>query len=215
MGSKKTRNRELKQSKQLEIEKVKTVTNEKNSKRKGAALMNMAALFSIIVIIYMGNLMTSTVDPQPNLKSSTRLIQKNLNLENAEAISSTFAGDAAYVLYTQNDKLGLVQGNPNKFLQNRFYLDTDLKFIPNNKKVSTYTHKYEHKNQDRVIVYGDLTATKAKYAEVTYNNKTEKIEFEESAPFMQIIEFDAVAGETPSVKIFDTDNDDITKELMN
>ncbi|MGL5353231.1 MAG: hypothetical protein ACRDA5_07880 [Clostridium sp.] len=215
MGSKKTRNRELKQSKQQEIETAKNEIDEKNKKRKGAALMNMAALFSIIVIIYMGNLMTNTVDPQPNLKSSTNLIEKKLHLENAEAISSIFAGDAAYVLYRQNDELGLIQGNPNKFLQNRFHLDTDLKLIPNGKKVATYTHRYEHKNQDRVIVYGDLTATKAKYAEVTYNNKTEKMEFEASAPFMQIIEFDAVDGETPSVKIFDTDNNDITKELMN
>lgn len=215
MGSKKTRNRELKQNKQQEIEKAKSEVDEKNKKRKGSALMNMAALFSLIVIIYMGNLMKTTVDPQPSLKSSTNLIQKNLKLENAEAISSIFAGDAAYVLYKQNDELGLVKGNPNKFLQNRFYLDTDLKFIPNEKKVATYTHKYEHKNQDRVIVYGDLTATKAKYAEVTYNDKTEKIEFEASAPFMQIIEFDAVPGETPSVKIFDVDKNDITKELMN
>lgn len=215
MGSKKTRNRELKQNKQQKIEKAKSEVDEKNKKRKGSALMNMAALFSLIVIIYMGNLMKTTVDPQPSLKSSTNLIQKNLKLENAEAISSIFAGDAAYVLYKQNDELGLVKGNPNKFLQNRFYLDTDLKFIPNEKKVATYTHKYEHKNQDRVIVYGDLTATKAKYAEVTYNDKTEKIEFEASAPFMQIIEFDAVPGETPSVKIFDVDKNDITKELMN
>lgn len=215
MGSKKTRNKEIKQTKKLETEKMTKEVNEKTSKRKGTALLNMAALLSFIIVLYMGKLMTTTVDPQPNLKRSTNILQEKLQIENAEAISSDFAGNAAYVAYKQNDKLGLAKGTPDKYLQNRFHLDTDLELIPNGKKVATYTHRYEPSNQDRIIFYGDLTATKAKSAEVTYNGKTQKIDFEASAPFMKVIEFDAVDNENPTVKIFDTDNNDITTELMN
>lgn len=215
MGSKKIRNNELKEVKKLELDKINKDASEKISKRKGTALLNMIALLSAIIVIYMGNFMNKTVAAEPNLKDSTNLIQKELKLEESEAISSIFAGDAPYVLYKQNNQLGLVKGNPAKFLKSRFYLDTDLKFIPNGKAVSTVTHRYEDKSQDRVILYGDLAATKAKYAEVTYNGKTEKLEFEASAPFMQLVEFDAVDNQTPTVKIFDTDNKDITSELMN
>lgn len=215
MGSKKTRSREIKEEKRLKEEKVNKEVSAKTTKRKSTALLNMCALLSIIIIIYMGSFMDKTVGPDAKLTDSTTLIQKNLNLEDAEAISSVYSNDATYVLYKQNDNLGLVKGTPAKFMTSRYYLDTDLKLIPNNKKVSVITHRYEYGKKDNVIVYGDLTATKAKYAEVTYNGKIEKIEFESTAPFMELIAFDVADNQTPTVNIFDINNNDITEELMN
>lgn len=215
MGSKKIRSKEIKEKKRLEEEKVNNEIKEKTGKRKGTALLNMGALLSAIIIIYMGGFMSKTVDLKPNVEDSTKIIQNKLNLEGAQALSSIYANDASYVLYKQNDKLGLVKGTPAKLISSRVYLDTDLKFIPNNKKVATLTHRYEHDKKDNIIVYGDLTATKAKYAEVTYNGKTEKIEFESSTPFMELVAFDAIDNQTPTVKLFDTENNDITSELMN
>ena len=215
MGSKKTRNRELKAEKKFEKEKINTEILDKTKKRKGTALLNMCALLSAIFVIYMGGFMSKTVDSEPDIKDSTTLIQKDLGLTDAQAISSIYAKDANYVLYNQNNQLGLVKGTPAKFLNTRFYLDTDLKFIPNNKKVSSIVHKYEYGEKDLVIIYGDLSTTTAKYAEITYNDKTEKLEFESSAPFMQLVEFDTAENETATIKIFDTASNEITNELMN
>ena len=87
MGSKKIRNKELKEVKKLELEKINKDASEKINKRKGKALLNMIALLSAIIVIYTGNFMNKTVSVEPNLKDSTNLIQKELKLEEAEAIT--------------------------------------------------------------------------------------------------------------------------------
>ena len=61
MGSKKIRNKELKEVKKLELDKINKDASEKISKRKGKALLNMIALLSAIIVIYMGNFMNKTV----------------------------------------------------------------------------------------------------------------------------------------------------------
>lgn len=207
MGSKKYRNKEKKEAKKVMVEEEQA----KIKKRKGTALLNMGAIISLLLIIFLGNVMSGTINVSFDKDATDILLKNELKIENPDSFGSAEADNKVYIGYKANNKIGIAEASRHTFLYNRYNLTKDFKTM--DKNLAYVTNNIADREKSYVVVYGDLTDTLASYAEVTFNGETKKIDFEERTTFVNSVEFNYADISTATVKIFDKDGKDITSEL--
>lgn len=169
MGSKKERNKEKIEKREIKVAEHEAKEKELK-KKKTNSIMWMLFCVSGMLLLWVSGFMSDTISSTSSPEELAKNLNENLSIESAETKGIVDCDDSLYAIYINGSTTGLAEASRAKNLYNRYDFTEKKEF---NKAVNYLIHNSETDNDNTYIVlYGNIKDTKITNVEISYNNKS-------------------------------------------
>lgn len=221
MGSKKIRHKEKNELKKAKNEIKQVETDEaikKVKKRKITAGINILVLCSLLLFLWISNIMDSTIYIESdNIEIETNL-REQLDVKNPTSKGLVDCEDSVYVIYETDGINNIAMAPRSEKFYNRFEFDADNQDTIKSftKPVNYLIHNSVKPETSFIVLYGNIKDTKITNVELSYNGKTQLVPIESPTNDYFITTIEVPSSEnvtTVDLKLINNRDDDVTEQF--